>query len=255
MSLDYFVLFSSVVSEIGNPGQAGYAAANAFLDALAHHRRARGLPALSVNWGSLGGAGVVARNQRLAQHLARQGWKSIPVRQALEVLGRLLSSPAAQVGVADVDWPAWSHAYPAVSASPRFAELLAESGAQTRPGEASPEATWRETLLGLEAGERQTAAQRLVQEAVARVLGFEPAKLDVHRRLDLLGVDSLMAVELQHVLQTRIGLEFSAMDLMQGLTVAQVAGGLLTRIVPPAERVAPEPAPQANRPVTTLVEA
>jgi hypothetical protein len=60
---------------------------------------------------------------------------------------------------------------------------------------------------------------------------------------------------LQHVLHTRTGLEFSAMDLMQGLTVAQLASRLLTRIVPPAEPVAPEPAPQANRPVTTLVEA
>jgi acyl transferase domain-containing protein/Zn-dependent alcohol dehydrogenase/short-subunit dehydrogenase/acyl carrier protein len=229
LSLDYFVLFSSVVAEIGNPGQAGYAAANAFLDALAHHRRGRGLPALSVNWGPLGGAGIVARKQGLAQHLARQGWKTIPVRQALEVLGRLLSSPAVPVSVADVDWLAWSRAYPAVSASPRFAELLEGPGAQTRPGE-GPEATWRETLLGLEAGERRSAALGLVQEAVARVLGFEPAKLDIDKRLDLLGVDSLMAVELQHVLYTRTGLELSAMDLMQGLTVAQLAGGLLARI-------------------------
>ncbi len=73
MELDCFVMFSSVSSIFGNPAQGNYGAANAFLDSLAHHRRALGLPALTINWGVLGGEGYVARNERVAEFLARQG--------------------------------------------------------------------------------------------------------------------------------------------------------------------------------------
>jgi len=73
MKLDCFVMFSSVSSIFGNPAQGNYSAANAFLDSLAWHRQALGLPALTVNWGVLGGQGYVARNQRVSEFLARQG--------------------------------------------------------------------------------------------------------------------------------------------------------------------------------------
>ena len=66
-------MFSSVSSIFGNPAQGNYAAANAFLDSLAHHRHALGLPALTINWGVLGGEGYVARNERVAEFLAKQG--------------------------------------------------------------------------------------------------------------------------------------------------------------------------------------
>src|SRR5204863_8097875 len=73
LELDCFVMFSSVSSIFGNPAQGNYSAANAFLDSLSHHRRALGLPALAINWGVLGGEGYVARNERVAEFLARQG--------------------------------------------------------------------------------------------------------------------------------------------------------------------------------------
>ena len=91
LELDHFVLFSSVVAELGNPGQGAYAAANAFLDALACYRSARGLPGLSINWGAFADAGVLARNERLAVHLPRQGWNGIPVQRAFDSLGKLLN--------------------------------------------------------------------------------------------------------------------------------------------------------------------
>ena len=76
MDLDCFVMFSSVSSIFGNPAQGNYAAANAFLDA-SPIIDALGLPALTVNWGVLGGEGYVARNERVAEFLARQGTSSI----------------------------------------------------------------------------------------------------------------------------------------------------------------------------------
>ena len=85
--LDCFVMFSSVSSIFGNPAQGSYGAANAFLDSLAHHRRALGLPALTVNWGVLGGEGYVARNKRVAEFLARQGTTELSPSEVMTTVG------------------------------------------------------------------------------------------------------------------------------------------------------------------------
>jgi len=96
MKLDCFVMFSSVSSIFGNPAQGNYSAANAFLDSLAHHRQALGLPALSVNWGVLGGEGFVARNERVADFLARQGTIAISPGEATALLESFLRAGSAQ---------------------------------------------------------------------------------------------------------------------------------------------------------------
>ena len=76
MNLDFFVMFSSIASLLGNPGQASYSAANAFLDSLAcYRRRIHCLPALSINWGPIRGAGVLQRQENVAMMLSRAGYR------------------------------------------------------------------------------------------------------------------------------------------------------------------------------------
>jgi acyl carrier protein/NAD(P)-dependent dehydrogenase (short-subunit alcohol dehydrogenase family) len=229
MDLDHFVLFSSIVGEIGNAGQVSYAAANSYLDALAHQRRARGKKALSVAWGALGGAGMLARDPRVAEHLRRQGLRPVPVDDALEILGRLMVHPdlPAQVAVADVDWTVMGRAVPQVTRSPLLEELIGPAGKNVASGTEEPQ--WRELLEKLPAEERIACCERLVSAVVAKVLGIDPRKLERNRRLDQLGVDSLMAVELQAEIGALSGIELSAMDLMQGNSVAKLARLCLAR--------------------------
>ena len=129
--LDFFVLFSSAGSVLGQPGQGNYAAGNAFLDALAHHRRVQGKPALSINWGAWAGVGFAnsAGGKRLAARLALLGVGSIAPLQALEMLGRLLGQSASQIVAVPVDWQRYREFYPAGSVSPLLSELAREDAA------------------------------------------------------------------------------------------------------------------------------
>ncbi|MFF8960954.1 SDR family NAD(P)-dependent oxidoreductase [Streptomyces sp. NPDC014894] len=124
--LDFFVLFSSASAVLGSPMLGAYAAANAGLDALAHHRRARGLPALSVNWGFWSSVGMVARYD--AEHeraLAPQGIESFTPEEGIGLLERVWGSGAGQLTVLAADWERWSAAYPDAARDPLLREVIA----------------------------------------------------------------------------------------------------------------------------------
>src|SRR5438067_11812694 len=185
MPLDCFVLFSSLSSIIGSPGQANYAAANAFLDALAHHRRAQGLPALSINWGQISDVGTVADRPEVGRFLNGIGVRTLSSRDALSTLSRLIASQEPQVGVIDVDWDKLSRACSKFSASPVFHDLVqVEKAKQVRDGAANE---WRETVLQLPSDEQISAVSDLVVAQLAATLGLAAA--DVHRTERLSGME------------------------------------------------------------------
>ncbi|MGA7869671.1 MAG: acyltransferase domain-containing protein [Candidatus Binatus sp.] len=221
--LDFFVLFSSAGSLLGQPGQGNYVAANAFLDALAHHRKALGKTALSINWGAWSGLGFAEApgGKRLAARLALLGIKSIAPEQALEVMDRLLRQGSTQVAVVPVDWARYRQFYPAGTESPLLSELAREE-ADNSPQAGHP-CEKRDRLIAAEPAERLQLALSYLTELVARVLGQSASKVDVQQPLSTMGLDSLMAVELKNRIAVDLGVNLPMVTFLSGPSVEQAA--------------------------------
>jgi acyl transferase domain-containing protein/acyl carrier protein len=227
-NLDFFVLFSSVASLLGSPGQANYAAGNAFLDALAAYRRARGLTALSIDWGPWSGVGLAAAGENRGARLARRGLGSLSPEQGLAAMERLLRQAPAQVAVMAFDFQQWCGSDAALSASPLLAGLAGESAGSAA---AAPSGSVREELLAVEPGRRRRALlEDHLRRRVAQVLRLAPARVEVGKPLRALGLDSLMALELRNRLEADFQLKLPATLVWNHPTVTALAPHLAERM-------------------------
>jgi NAD(P)-dependent dehydrogenase (short-subunit alcohol dehydrogenase family) len=228
--LDFFVLFSSAGSLLGQPGQGNYAAANAFLDALAHQRRARGRHALSINWGAWTDLGFAntAGGKRLASHLALQGVRALAPSEALSVLGRLLGQGSTQIAAVPVDWERYRQFHPAGTTLPLLSELTAGIS-DAAPVELAGET--RAALLRADPEERRRLLQAYLSERVGLVLGTPADAVDVQQPLSNLGLDSLMAVELKNRIAIDLGVSLPMVTLLSGPSIDQAVATLLELLV------------------------
>ena len=227
-SLDFFVLFSSASAVLASPMVAGYAGANAFLDGLAHHRRGRGLPALSIDWGLWGGVGMAEGlgAEDLATLVAR-GMGTIPAPRGLDLFTRLLASTRAQVAVLPVNWRRWRELYPAFTAS-RFLEGVVPPDGRSRAGAAgSP--SLRAAILDAPVAERVGRLRDYLLARVAEVLRLDVTGLDSGEPIGTLGLDSLMALELRSRVEADTGISVPMVRLLQGPSVDALATELADR--------------------------
>lgn len=216
--LDHFVMFSSVASLFGTAGQANYAAANAFLDALAGHRQSLGLPGLSLNWGTWAETGMAARlTVAQRQRLDKIGLPAMSPKEALGWLGKALSvGNLAQIGIQPVDWL-------------RYRSATGTRGVQTIPEKILARAAG---TGGLELANRYPV--EVVTEAVAQVLGRDAGSIDADANLLDLGIDSLGVIELRARIREWTGVSIPSRAVFETPSVAA-----LTRLVEPRTRVEP----------------
>jgi len=245
LKLDFFVLFSSGSTWIPTQGQINYAAANAFLDGLAAHRRELGLPGLSIGWGPWARVGHASTEYGRSAHerLAERGVEPIEPRFGLEALEQLLTQPISHAGVFHVDWPRLFKADPALGRS-----TLLRSFA--KPGQSDVVKTAIIDRL-----ERASASERVdiliehVTSQVVRVMKLQSAaRLDPDRGLFDLGMDSVTALELKTKLQTSLGRPIPSTLVFDHPSVSRIARYL------GGDDGAPPPLPDPSAPMAAAIE-
>jgi NAD(P)-dependent dehydrogenase (short-subunit alcohol dehydrogenase family) len=232
LPLDFLVFFSSMASILGAPGQGNYAAANAFLDSLAHHRRACGRPALSVNWGPWASAGMAAaQDDRRQQRRAAQGIGTIRPEEGPEILGSLLGHPSAQIAVLPVEWQQFLRQFDGGEPPPVLAGMAPHTVPQ--PGIRPERVNLRQELEQVPATKRHEFLSRHVREQAVHVLGLERTfPVDPNKPFKELGMDSLMTIELAKMLSIDIGHSVPATVIFAHPTVSAIAAHLLDGLVP-----------------------
>ncbi|MYY10692.1 SDR family NAD(P)-dependent oxidoreductase [Streptomyces sp. SID4919] len=237
LDLAAFVLYSSVSARIGAAGQANYAAANAFLDALASHRRSHGLPATSLAWGLWAPAGGMTQSLTDTDltRMARTGVLPLEHRAGLSLFDAALR----------LDHPLpvpmrFAAAAVRTDAVPPLLRDLVRTGAPARRAARTGTAAG---LAALPPGDREGAVTRLVRERTAHVLGWtDPGAIDLDRTFQELGLDSLTGVEFRNGLSAAAGTKLPTTLVFDHPTPRSVIGLLLAELTG-ARAGAPERSP------------
>jgi acyl carrier protein len=225
--LDFFVLYSSATTCLGNPGQASYVAANSFLETLVEMRRARGLPGTAMAWGPLDDVGFLARNDETKKALqGRIGGGSITSAEALAALERALVEGSAGEAVVRLDWQAIARGMPASNAQ-RYREL---SRGAVNDGSPETGAQLRDQVRDLPASEAQAQVEALLRAHIARILHLSPEKIASGSSVLELGMDSLMGIELGMAVEDSLGVKLSVMAIAEGATVTSLAARIVADI-------------------------
>jgi acyl carrier protein len=222
-----FILFSSLASIVGSPGQASYSAANSFLDSFSTWRAQEGFPTVCVSWGPWEAPGMARRFG--LDKFRRRGLTPLSSAQAIEALAAIDPEQDRHLIVADFHWPTFIRGH-----DQRLVRSIVPDAFQAvKP--TMPRGGFRNALLGRQLGDRQHLLSRKISEAVAATLGVAPSEVsDTVAFLDL-GLDSLMTVELKEELEHALDASISIAAFVDHGTPAQLARHVLGDLLPVEE--------------------
>jgi len=203
-----------------------------------------------MNWGVLGGEGYVARNERVAEYLARQGTGALSPGEVTTILEGSLVAGSAQVAAIRVDWAKWRQFFRSVQENPLLEQILSAVEGQETGGVTSD---WRHKIESASADEKESVIAEAVRDVVGSVLRVKPDSLRNDQPLTDLGLDSLMGVEIENSLEAAVGVALPPASLMRARTIGQIAsliaghmGGKTSAPAAPAPAAAPADAVTAE---------
>jgi len=222
LELDFLILQSSVLSLLGSAGQANYSASNTFVDSLAAHRRAAGLPAMAINWSAWSGGGLATASGARGEAM----WSSLGVKfvspdLAMKSFDTLMHRDVDQIAVAIADWPTYAGK---VGNPPFLAELM--NGREVLGPSKSARANGEPAaaVVRVNGGTRGELLSRLQQRIMAELGFVDP--IDPDRPLNEVGLDSLRSVTLANNLEDEFGILISISQLISGPTINQLVDHL-----------------------------
>ncbi|WP_442930822.1 type I polyketide synthase [Micromonospora sp. NBC_00421] len=210
LDLSAFVMFSSFAGTVASSGVGNYAPSNAFLDALAQHRRGLGMPATAIAWGAWAGGGMA--DGPFGELLHRHGVPEMPPEAAITALHQVVDHGEPALTIADIAWERFAVAFTATRPGPLISDLpdvrRLQATEHAVAGTELPDGPdpLRDRLAGLPAADRMAVLLGLVRGQVAAVLNYASMEsVDEHRAFRELGFDSVTAVELRNRLGTATG--------------------------------------------------
>ncbi|WP_433683229.1 SDR family NAD(P)-dependent oxidoreductase [Nocardia sp. CA-119907] len=233
LDLAAFVLYSSIAGVLGGPGQANYAAANAYLDALARRRQLAGLPATALAWGAWRSAsGMTAElgDQDWAR-MRREGMLPIDDDHGMALFDAALASGRATAVAARLDVSVLSAMDPADM--PAMLRGLARSSRRAAAARSSESAKFAAGLIGLDPAEQERVIVDAIRAQAAAVLGHQsPDAIDVERPFQELGFDSLGVMEFRNRVKSAVGINLGTTVVFDHPTPAALAGYIRQEIAP-----------------------
>ncbi|CDQ45034.1 type I polyketide synthase [Mycolicibacterium neoaurum] len=223
--LDFFVLFGSAGSTIAAPGQANYAAANAFLDAFAHHRQAQGLPALTIGWGPWS-VGMV-EELKLEKIYAQRGIELITPAVGARILGRLISQRIPNVVAISADWDRARQAGMGGRLPAMFAELESAGSAVSAEG---ADSSILDVLAETPEAQRRSLIAEQVQRVVADVFDCGIADIRPDDMLDDIGLDSMMAMDFRVRINAVFSIDVPVLEILRGVSVNSLSDRILDEL-------------------------
>ncbi|MCK2237258.1 MULTISPECIES: type I polyketide synthase [unclassified Crossiella] len=217
LPLDWWLGFSSAAALLGSPGQAAYAAANAYLDAITARRRGEGQPAATINWGTWAEVGLAADREVGAV-------APITPEQGLTALEAVLASGRAATGVLRLDVRALAELFPAAARTPFFADLIPAAPAAT------PDWPGVSALSTVDPVEARRIAGGQLRARIAGLMGFAAEALPADTPLTGLGLDSLLAVRVKNAVQHDFDLTLATSVLLRGASLAELESWLFAEL-------------------------
>ncbi|MDC8016145.1 type I polyketide synthase [Tahibacter soli] len=249
-ALDFFVMFSSLASFIGSPGQSNYAAANAFLEALAEHRRRSGQPGLAIAWGPWAEAGMAADVHNL-QRLAQHGMGMILPEPGLDLLEDLVAGRVGgAVGALPMNWAAWGKTRGYAGQTPYFAGLVPQQSLHAGGGGKITAAS----LAGKPVQASLDLLHGAILRAVCQSLMLDADGVDLDVPLTAIGLDSIVSLELKDRIESTIDVVVRTNALVAGKSIRSLAQQFFDDLTANAAAAAAPPAAVAQAPGAELLE-
>lgn len=226
LDLDYFVLFASSSLLFGSPGQAAYVAANAFLDQLAEYRRSQGLPATSIQWGTVAEVGLAVADALQAERLEEEGVIALQPGELPALFRAVFRSGKPVTGAFRFNLARWQQAYRTAAANPYYEKLRARLSDDQSPGAAS----FRDSLVALPPDEAADAVETRLKELVSAVVKKPAETMAGKLAFKTLGIDSLMSIQLKNKIEGAFEIPVSVTSFWTYATLREYTAYLVSAL-------------------------